>query len=414
MNRFLILLIFTNLLFLLQEPEAGAVSSHMHPDTSGTCFSAVLDTAVNPYSLGIAGNWRPYRTYAYYSARTESDASQETSVRTSGTFADFVPFWNRQAADSTLKPAYDTSVWVWNAQSTLFNAKGFEMENKDPLGRYNAGLYGFDNALPVAVIQNSHYREAAFEGFEDYDFATNNKDTICSSSRNFDFSPYRSDFDNTIAHTGKYSLKIDGGQSAAVGTIVVAGDPEDFNFTVNTGSVSCSPSIVALKSIRADKKVVLPSFSPLQGKRMLVSAWVKEADDCNCSSYSKNNITVKTGTSNIVGRPSGNIIEGWQRIELIADIPAEATTFTLTLNATGSTAVYFDDIRIHPYNANMKSFSYDPTTLRLMAELDENNYATFYEYDDDGTLVRVKKETERGIKTISESRSALIKDENPW
>jgi hypothetical protein len=45
-----------------------------------------------------------------------------------------------------------------------------------------------------------------------------------------------------------------------------------------------------------------------------------------------------------------------------------------------------------------------------MAQLDENNYATFYEYDDDGTLVRVKKETERGIKTISETRSALIKE----
>jgi hypothetical protein len=45
-----------------------------------------------------------------------------------------------------------------------------------------------------------------------------------------------------------------------------------------------------------------------------------------------------------------------------------------------------------------------------MAELDENNYATFYEYDDDGTLVRVKKETSRGIKTINETRSGLLKE----
>ena len=52
---------------------------------------------------------------------------------------------------------------------------------------------------------------------------------------------------------------------------------------------------------------------------------------------------------------------------------------------------------------------YNPVNLRLMAELDENNYATFYEYDDDGTLIRVKKETERGIQTIKESRSALLK-----
>ncbi|MBI3883032.1 MAG: hypothetical protein HY305_02130 [Sphingobacteriales bacterium] len=47
-----------------------------------------------------------------------------------------------------------------------------------------------------------------------------------------------------------------------------------------------------------------------------------------------------------------------------------------------------------------------------MAELDENNYASFYEYDDDGTLTRVKKETERGIKTITETRSAMQKGIN--
>ena len=82
---------------------------------------------------------------------------------------------------------------------------------------------------------------------------------------------------------------------------------------------------------------------------------------------------------------------------------------TVSLEATGSTAVYFDDLRIHPFNANMKSFVYNPVNLRLMAELDENNYSTFYEYDDDGTLIRVKKETERGVKTIKETRSALLK-----
>jgi hypothetical protein len=59
----------------------------------------------------------------------------------------------------------------------------------------------------------------------------------------------------------------------------------------------------------------------------------------------------------------------------------------------------------------MKSFVYDPVNLRLTAELDENNYATFYEYDDDGALIRLKKETERGVKTIKETRSALLKEQ---
>jgi hypothetical protein len=72
-------------------------------------------------------------------------------------------------------------------------------------------------------------------------------------------------------------------------------------------------------------------------------------------------------------------------------------------NATFS---YWDDIRIHPFNANMKSYAYDPRTLRLSAELDENNYASFYEYDEEGQLVRVKKETSQGIKTVNETRAS--------
>ena len=67
--------------------------------------------------------------------------------------------------------------------------------------------------------------------------------------------------------------------------------------------------------------------------------------------------------------------------------------------------IYFDDIRIHPFNSNMKSYVYDPVNLKLMAELDPNNYATFYEYDEEGGLIRTKAETREGIKTINESRS---------
>ena len=54
----------------------------------------------------------------------------------------------------------------------------------------------------------------------------------------------------------------------------------------------------------------------------------------------------------------------------------------------------------------MKTYVYDPVNLRLVSQLDENNYASFYEYDDEGTLIRTKAETKQGIKTITETRSA--------
>ena len=140
----------------------------------------------------------------------------------------------------------------------------------------------------------------------------------------------------------------------------------------------------------------------------------READSCSCQSYSNNHLVVSFalsggGDSTVTLLPSGNMIEGWQRYESVMHIPATAVSMTLVLEASASSTTYFDDIRIHPFNGEMKSYIYNSTNLRLMAELDENNYATFYEYDDDGTLIRVKKETERGIKTVKETRSGLIK-----
>jgi len=155
------------------------------------------------------------------------------------------------------------------------------------------------------------------------------------------------------------------------------------------------------------------------GQKMVLSAWVKEGgNDCKCSTYVKNTITVGfTGASeNFTFTPKGSIIEGWQRYESVFTVPANATAIQVKMNNTnasggGAPAVYFDDFRLHPFNANMKSFVYHPVTLRLAAELDENNYAAYYEYDDDGTLNRVKKETQRGVKTISETRSAMQKQD---
>ena len=90
-------------------------------------------------------------------------------------------------------------------------------------------------------------------------------------------------------------------------------------------------------------------------------------------------------------------------------IPSDTHYIEISLvNNSGTVPVYFDDVRIHPIDGSMKSFVYDPETFRLMSELDENNFSTFYEYDNEGGLIRVKKETSRGIKTIQETRSGNV------
>lgn len=118
-------------------------------------------------------------------------------------------------------------------------------------------------------------------------------------------------------------------------------------------------------------------------------------------------------TNELIFNPKGNIIDGWQRISTDFTIPGNAANMTIFLKNEGDGLnAYFDDVRLHPFDSNMKSFVYDATTQRLQAELDENNYATFYEYDYEGGLVRVKKETERGVYTIQETRSGNSKLNN--
>jgi len=162
------------------------------------------------------------------------------------------------------------------------------------------------------------------------------------------------------------------------------------------------------------------TFSLIPGKKMLLSVWVREncgnasgGIPCKESSYNKNQIKLRFngsfGLEETVFKPSGSIIDGWQKYECVFTVPNGTVSGEVNFVNTSGSTLYFDDFRIHPFNSNIKSFVYDPINLRVLAELDANNFASFYEYDPEGVLVRTKVETKDGIKTISESRSALQK-----
>lgn len=161
------------------------------------------------------------------------------------------------------------------------------------------------------------------------------------------------------------------------------------------------------------------TFRPQAGERYWFSAWVKSAGTTAVTTYAGLGMYAQisyTGNSAVFNlQPTGDIIEGWQRIAGEFTVPAfpapAATEIKVNLvNDNASTDVYFDDVRVHPFNASMKSYVNDAATFWLVAELDENNYATVYEYDKEGKLIRVKKETERGLFTIEEGRNSHPKN----
>ncbi|GGH70850.1 hypothetical protein HNQ91_003104 [Filimonas zeae] len=215
-----------------------------------------------------------------------------------------------------------------------------------------------------------------------------------------------------------FSCNNDGGVIRPECTDLVENDIFSMGFVnanvVNYKDLTTQSGCSALTAIAGSNDMINPQLNIPPGKKMLLSAWVKSS--CANAQENCSYVDIRYDRVSLVKSimPVGPVIDGWQKIEGDFTLPAGASSMDIALINNSANAVWFDDLRIHPYNSNMKSYVYDPVNLRLLAQLDENNYASFYEYDEEGTLIRTKAETERGIKTIQETRSSKQKSINSF
>lgn len=364
---------------------------------------------VNPYRNGILGNWRAYKSYAYRTQRNQND-----NIREDGTYADFNTFdWRN--------PAASHPNWILASTVTMYSPFGFELENRDPLGNYSSATYEYNSSLATMVGSNARYREIGSDGFEDYQMLnsclTANSGSSLVNYDHWGFGGFISKLKTNEHHTGRYSLELLNGESAENNYNVFSGTEYDaimdplrmYQLTWNDLVSTTMP----LNNPYCTGKV---AYTP--GKTYVVSGWVKQTGSPlpvnTASNYTSGQIQVQfyNGASLVstqtISANDNTIIDGWQRLQGTFTVPASGVTAVkVVLRNTATmlnTPVYFDDLRVHPFDGQAKTFVYDQTTLKLMAELDENNYATFYNYDDEGHLVKVRKETREGIKTLKEGR----------
>lgn len=159
----------------------------------------------------------------------------------------------------------------------------------------------------------------------------------------------------------------------------------------------------------------IPPLELENDKRYLITAWAHVPDvPGNALTLTQPLIKVESPIGTVISSfgTSGVIIDGWQRMEGTFTTPSDYTSLRISFTSTDG-PVYYDDVRLLPEKGSMKSYVYDPVDLRFVAELDERHYATFYEYDAEGKLARVKKETERGVMTIQETRNNSSKVNQP-
>jgi len=341
------------------------------PNGNGIEFLATA-TGVNPYRYGKRGIWRAKRQNVYLTDRLQTDANNpdhKTQSNIDGEYDEFIAFnWYEPGfADDP------ENKWQWSTEITKYSPYGFELENKDRLEVYSSEMYGYDNSVVTMVGSNSKYNEIAFDGFEDY------------------FDPLSTTFPNLIADHGHFEWK-EGGSNVVLSQ--VQRHSGDYSVEIQTAS-----------SIHHDENVISGNFfSPESNKDYTAIAWIYTGD----GGEAKLRVSDGSTVFNEVSTADQNevTVDGWTRLQVNVDafrIGSGNQVHIDVINTSGVT-IYVDDIRIQPKVGAMKSFVYDPDKLWLVAEQDNFGFTTFYSYDEEGTLVQVKQETERGIITLSTSR----------
>lgn len=373
---------------------------------------------VNPYVENIRGNWRPKYNFSYLTDRTNTN-----NIKNDGIYASFKPYYDQQGSSYWL-PIYNSSrtwdfnssspsdKWITNSNSELIDQNGNSLQVNDAIGRRSASIYGYNKTIPIAVASNAYYNQIAFDGFEDYDFYNGECSGLTSVTpsghiEHFNFYPHKSSVTGLIAHTGRYSLIVPPGSKSATRKLT--------NPVPNSGTDNVPYTIKQID----DYGLFGPFFNWPTDQKFILSVWARENINNfmilapQVTTYQDPEVKIKIGSNALTTTVKKSpIINGWQKLEYAFTIPASSNANSISIelvNNSTNKACLFDDIRIHPFNSVMKTMVYDPLFLRLMAEHDDMNYATFYEYDEEGTLVRIKKETEKGIYTIKETRSGLKK-----
>jgi hypothetical protein len=395
------------------------------------CCPAPVNQRINPYYTGLKGNWRGKQSYAYTTdrdARPDPNnlAKNPTNTRKGGILAQFTAFYKIQNGKFAANYQGD-SKWIASATVTKVNSKGQEVENMDALNKFSAAQFGFNDLVTTAVGSNTHNYEIGYDGFEDYAYNNSCNPTPgivnpCTEQGHFNFKRALSvangngiSISGTEAHTGNYSLLVSDSKGAYSNRLLRNNYNELPKFSFNTSN-----------EMILGEGGMLETFKAVEGQKYIISGWIKGdvASASDPENLTKSKIVVEGWSDDqdgsavfysAIATKAGPKVEGWTRVLTTFEIPLGAAgpvggfVKIKLIPGNGQTA-YFDDIRIHPFNSNMKSFAYDYRTSRLMAELDENNYATFFEYNDEGQLLRNKKETEKGIVTLKETRSRVRKN----
>lgn len=310
--------------------------------------------------------FRVHKVYTYNPKTSASSANGgvDKKTYTSGTFDDFEMFnW---ATPNTIK-------WTAVSEVTKYSPNGYSLEELDLISDIpSTAKYGYHKFLSTAVAQNAEYNSIGFESFEDELFAdpTNTHPNLVIGG-----------------HAGKNALEINTTTTDVINNIIISNRVLD----------------------------------PTLGNDFLVRLWVKNelVGRKTKIDYTKDVVSVQlTNTSGVIATASNEtkiaqvgewVLMGYEFDLSTAGVAANTkcalSLTSLAKDVSGnSISIIVDDVRIQPVNAEMATHVYDSKSFKLLATFGAEHFGSFYQYNDEGGLVRTLVETERGMKVIQETQ----------
>lgn len=370
----------------------------------------------NPVSLGIFN--QPYVDTTYMLAGNRQDQSAGAVLQRGNGILPNWYYWLPARIDSTSN-FYPVTPLLMHYNSAEFNALAHAtgnaiwfpassvtkaipalgpVEETNPLGIFNAVFPEPVTGQVMHVTTNGKFGQTWVETFEDFRrvrkynaitdlfFSPFHKYMATSTSLVNGYAVYKKDqlnpdlnlsgqftIDSTQSHTGTSSIYVSG-------AVTVKVTPKKYTGTLNY--------YFNLFDFNLDG---------LNNQKYTYEVWVRK------QSGTITPPSVLAGSTSTMLKKVLNAIDGWELYRATIEVNNdEPVSFLFPANQ------HYDDLRVFPRGANVKTYVYHPFKNYLMAILDENNNATFFEYNSRNQLVRLKKETEKGIITVTENIKNLV------
>lgn len=339
-----------------QGNKTGVISA-----TANTWVTSVPVLGTTPSTPETRGTqatiWRPQSTYSWQPATTTANGLTPMTGTTG-----YVDFFAGVGSPS----------WRKTSEVTLYDVYSNALEASDINGKYVATKKGYDQSRVLMTGGPATYNEIVYTGLED------------AIQKN-----------GTLKRNDGY---LSGGVSLAWPTW----DWNSGNATVISGSnlpagsTHTGTSSLQLKPNKHGLSYEVPTNSIQPNKAYRVSVWTNQLG--GQVYYWVNGVERA-----IIGGNAQKNSNGWYLLDLTIPPIGAGNTLRVGCYNSGPANASFDDFRFQPIDAQCSAYVYDGATGKLTDLLDNNNLYTHYQYDAEGRLQKVFRETFKyNIQPVSE------------